>query len=59
MNKCDLCGENVNIPDAKKCNRCWELNTKLESLISQHPKIAYDFLLDNAGEIYKKMKGTQ
>jgi len=55
--KCEICGNPTNIPDAVKCNRCWELSSKSDSIISEHPEIAYQFFLDRASEAYKKVKG--
>jgi len=54
--KCKICGNNTDIPDAVKCNRCWELVRTSDSLISDHPEIAYKFFLDKAIEVFKKLK---
>jgi len=55
--KCELCGNPTDIPDAVKCNRCWELVSKSDSLILDHPEIAYQFFLDKAIETFRKIKG--
>jgi len=54
--KCIICKNDTDIPDATKCNRCWELESKLDSLISEYPKVAYVMLLDKAIEAFRKMK---
>ena len=54
--KCKICGNPTDIPDAVKCNRCWELVRTSESLISEYPNIAYTFFLDMAIEAFRKFK---
>lgn len=57
--KCEICGNLTDISDAVKCNRCWELVRTSESLILEHPNLAYIFFLDQAIKVFRKMKNKE
>lgn len=44
---CECCGNKCELPDAKKCNRCWELSGR----IGRDPELAQQMLLDHMIEM--------
>jgi len=54
---CKICGTQTEMTGTKLCDRCWKIESGIESLRSDDVLIAYEYCLDKAIELYRQMKG--
>jgi len=53
---CTICNTPTEMTGTKKCDRCWNIDAGLNSLIQQNENIALEYLLDKTIEAYKVQK---
>ena len=56
--ECKICGTQTEMTGTKLCDRCWKIESGLNSLSVDNVKVAYEYCLDKSIELYRQMKGT-